>query len=610
MTYWVDAIERPVRPILRVWFGREHWRDVIMPAPTDGNGVWIGRLPRGWTELWISPTNRAGETGFTIVDVQSPSLASVARRLMRNPKRLFFALSAEMVALHEEADLNWRWALGREPRSAYARWRAARRPRGQSRTECSGPVFCEIFLNVGKASASQIDASCRAIEDQSHDAWRVSFFGTPANEDAAQRLSAWAHEPQFGGCGDIAASSLVCRLQAGDLLDRQALATFSSFFDRHPEIALAYSDAAQIDPSGRLSRIWRPGWSPTLQRFVDYVGRGFFFRGRLVDNATHWLDLGETALFDRLASRLKNHQIGSIPRPLITFPLAPPPVPRNVPAIHNGSAPSVTIVIPTRDRADLLEVCLNSLFERTTYKNFQVALIDNDSREKRTFALIERLKREQPRLSVLVQPGDFNFSALSNAGAAATADDYLLFLNNDTQIVTPDWIERLLYFATQSDVGAVGAKLLFPDRTVQHVGVVLGMGGVAGHFGAGLKESDAGWLGRNLAPYDVSAVSGACLMVARDKFDAAGKFDAENLPVDLNDIDLCLRLLQMGLRNICQSQAVLIHHQSASRGGGLRLQRVYARERQFFVERWRALIRDDPYFNPGLSLYAQEEMLP
>jgi O-antigen biosynthesis protein len=276
ITYWVDAIEPPVRPILRLWFGREHWRDVIMPAPTDGYGVWIGRLPRGWTELWISPTNRSGETSFTIVDVQSPSLASVARRLMRNPKRLFFALSAEMVGLHEEAELNWRWALGREPPGAYTGWRAARRPRGQSRARSGAPLFCEIFLDVGKASASQIDESCRAIARQSHDAWRVSFLGRPANEDAAQRLSAWAQEPRFGDCRDIASSSLACRLQAGDLLDQEALAAFARFFDRHPEIALAYSDATQIGQSGRLSRIWRPGWSPTLQRSVDYVGRGFF----------------------------------------------------------------------------------------------------------------------------------------------------------------------------------------------------------------------------------------------------------------------------------------------------------------------------------------------
>lgn len=611
LTYRIDAIEPPVRPILRVWFGPDHWRDAIMPAPTDGCGVWIGRLPRGWTEIWISPTNRPGETSFTIVGLQIRCLAAVATRLLRNPKRLFFAMSAELIGLGEEAALNWRWALGSESKSAYAAWRASRRLTRETGGRKESPFYCDVFLNVGDASASEIDESCGSIERQTQDQWRVSFVGSPADSAAGERLSAWARKPQFRQYQDsdrIAPSALVCHLHAGDRLEAEALELVAACFKRHAEMKIAYSDESQTDASGRPTRLWRPGWSPTLQRSLDYVGRAFFFRAALLEHVKDWLD--RPGLFDLLASRLERHEVGSIARPLFVFPAAPAPIARPFPAIHVCSAPSVAIVIPTRDRADLLAECLDSLFRNTTYQNYEVTLVDNDSREPRTHALIARMQREQSRLSVLSYPGAFNFSALSNAGAAASRAEYLLFLNNDTQIVTPDWIERLLYFAMQADVGAVGAKLLFPDRTVQHVGVVLGMGGVAGHFGAGLKESDGGWLGRNLLPHEVSAVSGACLMVAREKFQAAGKFDADNLPVDLNDVDLCLRLLQLGLRNICQSQTVLIHHQSASRGGGLRLQRVYARERRYFVERWRSLIRDDPWFNPGLSLYAQEEMLP
>jgi GT2 family glycosyltransferase len=220
------------------------------------------------------------------------------------------------------------------------------------------------------------------------------------------------------------------------------------------------------------------------------------------------------------------------------------------------------------------------------------------------------MQKADKRLKVLRQAGAFNFSALSNAGAAACTGEYLVFLNNDTQIVTPDWIERLLYFAMDPDVGAVGAKLLYPNGRIQHVGVALGMGGVAGHFGAGLDRDAAGWLCRNLVPHEVSAVTGACMMVARGKFEAAGRFDAENLPVDLNDVDLCLRLGSHGWRTICHSQVVLIHRQSASRGGAFRLQQVYEKERSYFLDQWRAVIRDDPYFHPSLSLYAYEEMLP
>ncbi|MGZ9117150.1 MAG: glycosyltransferase family 2 protein, partial [Methylocystis sp.] len=152
---------------------------------------------------------------------------------------------------------------------------------------------------------------------------------------------------------------------------------------------------------------------------------------------------------------------------------------------------------------------------------------------------------------------------------------------------------------------------LYPGGRVQHVGVLLGMGGVAGHFGAGVNEDDRGWMSRNVLPHDVSAVTGACMMIERDKFDAVGGFDEIDLPVELNDVDLCLRLAARGWRTICHTQTILIHRQSASRGGGaLRLQRVYETERRAFYERWRAVIRDDPHFHPGLSLYSNSEALP
>ncbi len=271
----------------------------------------------------------------------------------------------------------------------------------------------------------------------------------------------------------------------------------------------------------------------------------------------------------------------------------------------------MTVVVPTRDRVDLLAPCLDSLLRKSLYPQFDVIVVDNDSVEPRTQALLHALQAKDARLKILHKPGPFNFSALSNAGARAARGDFLVFLNNDTEIVTPDWIERLLYFATAPDVGAVGAKLLYPRGRVQHVGVVLGMGGVAGHFGAGLDKSDRGWLDRNVSPHETSAVTGACMMIERRKFDDVGGFDEVDLPVELNDVDLCLRLAARGWRAICNTQTILIHRQSASRrGGAIRLQRVYDMERRAFYARWRALIRDDPHFHPGLSLYASTEALP
>ncbi|MCC0006094.1 MAG: glycosyltransferase family 2 protein [Methylobacteriaceae bacterium] len=201
------------------------------------------------------------------------------------------------------------------------------------------------------------------------------------------------------------------------------------------------------------------------------------------------------------------------------------------------------------------------------------------------------------------------FGALQLRRARARGDT-IVFLNNDTVVLQPHWLARMLEFAAESDVGAVGCKLLFPTGRVQHAGVVLGMGGVAGHFDAGIGRRAHGWLGGSLGPHETSAVTAACLMVERSKFEAVGGFDADNLPVDLNDIDLCLRLNARGWRTICDCRTMLAHRQSASRGGGaLRLQRVYRKEREIFLARWGAAIRNDPFFNPNLSLYDHEPKL-
>ncbi|MGJ0508999.1 MAG: glycosyltransferase family 2 protein [Methylocystis sp.] len=509
------------------------------------------------------------------------------RRAFRNPRRVFYAVFAQLLRLQDEADLNWRWALGAEPATDYATWLLSRRCEPCAQSVGGGRELFTLLLDVGGADAHQIDASCESILRQSHQGWRICLVGAPANPEAAERVASWKQKlgcRLADGREQIDGSSLIGCFRAGDVMSDAALATFAACFEQRPEMTLAYCDETRIDHSGRLTRIWRPGWSPTLQRSVNYIGRAAVFRRRLLGEDDDWRGREPDALIERLVSR-SGSSVGSIARPLFTFPTAPSPAPKAAESIYSGPSPLVSIIIPTRDRTDLLEPCLESVFARTHYGNYEVMLVDNGSRQSRTHAPIGRMQREQTRFKLLRSPGRFNFSALCNAGADAAAGRYLLFLNNDTEIVTPDWIERLLFFATQAGIGAVGAKLLFPDRTVQHVGVVLGMGGVAGHFGAGLKETAPGWMGRNLYPHDVSAVTGACLMVERRKFEAAGRFDEENLPVDLNDVDLCLRLSEKGWRCVCQSQAVLIHRQSASRGGGLRLQRVYAGERRYFMER-------------------------
>ena len=199
---------------------------------------------------------------------------------------------------------------------------------------------------------------------------------------------------------------------------------------------------------------------------------------------------------------------------------------------------------------------------------------------------------------------------MCNEAARASNGDVLVFLNDDTEIRSDDWLDRLGANAMEPSVGAVGAKLTYPDGRIQHVGVLVGMGESAGHFGALAPGDDPGWANRNLVTHEVTAVTGACLAVARRKFEAVGGFDATHLPIELSDIDLCLKLNERGWQTIVDPSVHIMHEESASRGGAtLRRLTVYDRERRIFIERWRHVLRDDPTFHPGLSLYSWQAAL-
>lgn len=265
-------------------------------------------------------------------------------------------------------------------------------------------------------------------------------------------------------------------------------------------------------------------------------------------------------------------------------------------------APLVSVIIPTRDRAELLAVVLAGLFEATAYPAIEVVVVDNDSCEPATRALFEAHGGD-PRLRVVPVPGPFNFSDLSNRGAAAARGTVLLFLNNDVEVVAEGWLRELVTIALDPGIGAVGARLLYPDGTLQHGGVVLGIGGVAGHSHLGLAGDDPGYFARMALSQEVSAVTGACLAMRAEVFDEVGGFDANRLAVAFNDVDLCLRVRQAGYRIVWTPFATLIHHESKSRGPEDTPQKRarFEAETQVMRERWEPQLRADPYYNPNLS---------
>lgn len=261
----------------------------------------------------------------------------------------------------------------------------------------------------------------------------------------------------------------------------------------------------------------------------------------------------------------------------------------------------MTIIIPTRDRVDLLSRCVSSVIQRSTYPDYDIVIVDNGSTEPETCAYFDQL-RSDVRVSILRIDEPFNFSRLNNLAAAAARGQVLCFLNNDTEVISADWLEEMVSLACQDEVGAVGAMLYYPNNRIQHAGVVLGLGGVASHAYKGLGRTTGGDHARAALTQAMSAVTAACLVVRKTVFAEAGGFD-ETLAIAYNDVDLCLRFGARGLRNVWTPFAELYHYESVSRGDDVSLNRPgFQDESQLMYERWGDLLKADPFFNPNLSL--------
>lgn len=270
------------------------------------------------------------------------------------------------------------------------------------------------------------------------------------------------------------------------------------------------------------------------------------------------------------------------------------------------NSPKVSIIIPNYEHVADLKTCVSSIQGKTTYDNYEIIIVENNSKDLETFECYEMLEREYDNIRVVSWPGrGFNWSAINNyAVREAASGDYLLFLNNDTEVISPDWIQEMMMYAQRPDVGVVGAMLYYPDDTVQHAGVIIGLGGIAGHAFSKYKRGEMGYMGRLSYAQDLSAVTGACMMIRREVYDQAGGMD-EDLAVGLNDIDFCLKVRQAGYLIVWTPYAELYHYESKSRGiNENKKDRIRTeQEKNIFCTRWADLLKKgDPYYNPNLSL--------
>lgn len=275
---------------------------------------------------------------------------------------------------------------------------------------------------------------------------------------------------------------------------------------------------------------------------------------------------------------------------------------------HWEEKPLVSILIPNKDHVDDLERCISSIEEKSTYQNMEYIIIENNSTEESTFHYYKELEAKNPRVHMVYWDGPFNYSEINNFGAAHAKGTYYLLLNNDTEVISPDWIEELLGYCMRPDVGIAGARLFYDDDTVQHAGVILGFGSIAGHAFVQQPRSSSGYQHRIISAQDYTAVTAACMMVDKKVFDEVGGLSPE-LAVAFNDVDFCLKVGAAGYRIVYNPYAELYHYESKSRGLEDTPEKLarFNKEIETLESRWpEAFAKTDPYYNPNLTLKSQD----
>jgi len=434
----------------------------------------------------------------------------------------------------------------------------------------------------------------------------------------------------------------IALLDHDDVLPAHALATVATYINRHPDSDIFYSDEDKLDKKGRrYDHFFKPDWNPERLYGQNYLNHLTVIRASMMRSLGgfrsgvegsqdydlvlraiastkapiihvphilyHWRIYGDAGTFsstqreratDSARKAIAEHFHAAGQTVVVTAAIDGF---HRVVRSDPDRWPKVSVIIPTRDRADLLKACLNGL-RRTDYPDIEIILADNGSIETETAIFFEEAKRSG--IVVVDCSGPFNYSRINNQAAKVARGDILLLLNNDTEIIDHAWLKEMVRYLQKSDVAAVGAKLLYPDRTIQHAGVVLGIGGVAGHLYISEPEKASGYYGALGIARDVSCVTAACMAIRKSVFDEIGGFNDADLQVAYNDVDLCIRIRQAGYRIIFTPFAVLTHHESKSRGAdtaGKNLKRLQG-EMKYIQERWGGILCCDPFHHPSLSL--------
>jgi glycosyltransferase involved in cell wall biosynthesis len=442
----------------------------------------------------------------------------------------------------------------------------------------------------------------------------------------------------------MATGEFVALLDHDDELAPTALYFVALELNRDPQVQLLYSDEDKLDRHGhRCDPYFKPDWNPDLFTSQNYVSHLGIYRTELV-RAAGGFRLGFEGSQDydltlRCVERIEASQIRHIPRVLYhwriaeqstaTFAAAKPYAHEaairamqehldrraidatagpdygdylRVKYSRTNDAPLVSLIVPTRDRASFLRPCLESILAKTEYPNYEIVVVDNDSSEAETLDYLASLQANE-RVLICRMPGAFNYSKLNNFGVDQARGSLIALLNNDLEVMNGDWLDEMVSHGLRPEIGAVGSRLWYPDKTMQHGGVILGAGGIAGHAHAGLRN-EHGYFARAHLTQNFSAVTAACMLVKKDLYLQLGGLDEQNLAVAFNDVDFCLRLQEKGFRILWTPHAELYHHESASRGfeDTASKQKRFLAEVEYMNRKWGPALQSDPCYNPNLSL--------
>lgn len=410
------------------------------------------------------------------------------------------------------------------------------------------------------------------------------------------------------------------------------------------ECCLCYFDHDQISPEGyRHSPVFKPEWNPEMLLAANYIGNNFLVRldwlrtfttesttlrddftaASLPRDPASLLPLAALVLSHEAVQRIPEILLSVIDPPTLAVNHWPKLVSRTIrqrqtevqteSGLLPGTVrllwplpspePSVDIIIPTRDRVDLLKVCVESVLAQTRYERMRIVIVDNQSVESETHAFYASMSTES-RVEIQRFDAPFNYSAINNTAVSLSSADVVVLLNNDTEVINPDWLSELVRQAVRPEIGCVGAKLYYSNGMIQHGGVILGVTGVAGHAHRFFPADADGYCGRLKLPQNISAVTAACLAVKRRVYEEVGGLDEVNLKVAYNDVDFCLKVKEAGYRNVWTPYAELYHHESVSRGADDTRKKV-SRSRaefQYMLRRWHTNSIEDPAYNPNLTV--------